>query len=1752
MAKTTNAKKNNIKDRWLEENKQEDVNWSKTLSKIANSKIEESLKDFSKLSEKERKEYFWDKEFFEQFREFFKEKHPKLLDEIWNLDNLKIYLENLKNMWFSLKNIMNKTKDLHREFKETLDEKTTITKNLKDLKVFCENSDNKMPIWIFNNFANEIWLKTTPNIEITPDTKITKIWEISKLRKKFLEDNDIKLKDYQKDEIQNFLSPNYLPTERLLISATIKKIRKNLPEELHWDFDIEFPTPINIHSRFQNLKDLKQLRTIFLEWKKSIIDETLAKKLDKIIISNWDIYKEFQYEWEDINRSKWFSDQTKNFRNMFNQLATRQLFEESKEKWTYIEHHLQQVGNEFKAFPPYFNEILNIYPYNHEKVINQQSTHKTEYTKQSETLAEKEKELEKTDISEEQKETIRKEIFEIKDKLNETKRKAYADYIKTQDKDLGNIISTLVDSRFDISKLSKENQQKILDTLVNSKLWDSIKNKIPNILWIDNNEYEKFIKNLFDLNQKEITIPTNQYWEIPIQFLEKSFLWWPTKDLFDIWSWNKSLSEQKNLPLNLRIKISEQNKDFFEDNIIFEEFFNTFNSKNWPIKINDNYKVVIRNKEWKPVEWYLSKIPPKQNQEDDETISKQKDWWFLYSKPVTRPEDDREIVTRNWDSNWDPVVILANKENENNYELDVISKEINLNWEWISGLLFSHVLWKYNENNSLSREQEKKINQQFWKLPWANIYKDTIDNYMHLMKDENKNEKKDIEKEISEKEKNKKEFLEERRDLWWYQEKDYEKGEKEKTYGFKKWAKLLIKWPESWFHPTGVYQYITAEVKEIKNDKFKLKFTWSEVSLWKYEWFEPEFNINKDSIKKIKDTFEDGVYKLPDNTTCQNITNLLPAMESASIDSINPSESFKGTNRDGNKFNISIGKEESKPVSYFGIVEAKPGEDWWQESKTAYMYKIEHDSNKKRFKITWNDDKKTVIYLDYPNFILFISSRKLQPQTEESAKAINIQKSDWPDLKEPKKRKWYGFASIIGLFKNFGKKIWDWLKKYEEEQVEDLTDNIFYHWKLFHTLSWIMPTAKLKEAFWNAGDEYMTERDNKTWKKIEKYQKFFESDPDFGWKYMREKNIKPYLSGEKKFKDNHQAAAMLLVIIKKWKWPYSRNTDRAGKWMRVSALFWEAHQARYLTMKEKLERELQQWYKTHGQMWADDLQNEILKLEMKYITHCIDWRQLRVGDDDVARLESMYSKTFAWKLEEESNKFFSESVSWSSKEKSYSFELARFEYFRLLWDRPQQAIPCLKQMACKAVTPTQWKIFESAVLTWMLSWVFYNVTQEDKSFIQKICRTIWFLPWMRIKDPNHHYKVEKFIKIVTNQDIEWYQSNKFWFWKWENLSQYKNIASYEKWLNVRFTSNWRLEKISKFAAMEGKNHQWKTLIELLNDPTTPIETKEILSEIEARSLEKDETLDSDVKTNWYGLEQNILAKNQSFIWEITDFQNWEFKAKDKDEKQWIQTARQKITKSIPKSKLNDENQVIYILKKFMNRFEQRGFNVEWKRFLIRSLKTIKEEENKWNTEWLEEMLWYLIVGNVVESSGNHQPPNDLISWLEAFKEFFKNNKDTILKSNVVEQGIGNIFVSELDKKPLKLAPWDEYIDIAKNKFVMWENAQERKRRSDKQKLYRWNNLYINEEIYKLATNIERKNHIPNMFDKYFSLEKKKTTSQKLQEALDPKTTVKLKNSEIIEKALRKTSWNSDQNYDIDEETMAEIAESEEWWYDNFY
>jgi hypothetical protein len=48
--------------------------------------------------------------------------------------------------------------------------------------------------------------------------------------------------------------------------------------------------------------------------------------------------------------------------------------------------------------------------------------------------------------------------------------------------------------------------------------------------------------------------------------------------------------------------------------------------------------------------------------------------WYIYSKPITRPEDDRELIFRENDK---PAIISENE--ENSFEIDIISREMNLN-----------------------------------------------------------------------------------------------------------------------------------------------------------------------------------------------------------------------------------------------------------------------------------------------------------------------------------------------------------------------------------------------------------------------------------------------------------------------------------------------------------------------------------------------------------------------------------------------------------------------------------------------------------------------------------------------------------------------------------------------------------------------------------------------------------------------------------------------------------------------------------------------------------------------------------------------------------------------------------------------------------------------------------------------------------------------------------------------------------------
>ncbi|HCB52095.1 TPA: hypothetical protein DEP21_06070, partial [Patescibacteria group bacterium] len=285
-------------------NQQEEQKNNQIFSSTTN-KIADSLKEFNALSDEERKKYntslsaetlnsltpeekidLNNPAFLEQFWEFFKKNHPNLLGEIESKDKLTIYTQHLEDKGFSLENLTDKRYAtlLHEEIREKDPEDVAINKSLKELEEYCDEEikTQNMPASIFSDFAQEAGFETTPKISIKKSGKIKKINDLHNLRTDFLEKNSIKLREQQKKQAESILTPNYIPAERILITATIKKLKTNFKNQDLVDFEDQFKLPITIHSPIKNLRVLATEFKSFLD--SHNIDETTRKKIDKTII----------------------------------------------------------------------------------------------------------------------------------------------------------------------------------------------------------------------------------------------------------------------------------------------------------------------------------------------------------------------------------------------------------------------------------------------------------------------------------------------------------------------------------------------------------------------------------------------------------------------------------------------------------------------------------------------------------------------------------------------------------------------------------------------------------------------------------------------------------------------------------------------------------------------------------------------------------------------------------------------------------------------------------------------------------------------------------------------------------------------------------------------------------------------------------------------------------------------------------------------------------------------------------------------------------------------------------------------------------------------------------------------------------------------------------------------------------------------------------------------------------------------------
>ncbi len=176
-----------------------------------------------------------------------------------------------------------------------------------------------------------------------------------------------------------------------------------------------------------------------------------------------------------------------------------------------------------------------------------------------------------------------------------------------------------------------------------------------------------------------------------------------------------------------------------------------------------------------------------------------------------------------------------------------------------------------------------------------------------------------------------------------------------------------------------------------------------------------------------------------------------------------------------------------------------------------------------------------------------------------------------------------------------------------------------------------------------------------------------------------------------------------------------------------------------------------------------------------------------------------------------------------------SLDFAKQEYVRLMVKDPSWAIPFLKIIATKAKEKSEWKIFDTLMLSSLLVWVFNQLNSKEHEFIQEFCKVRWFLPGVWSKDLPQHLRTRRLLDIITTarrkknfSKAVSYSPEKFHF----NEKNRRNLVD-------KFQSRYdkKGDLVSESLKLSGKTARGKTLLEIYNDPKTSAEDKTLLGEV---------------------------------------------------------------------------------------------------------------------------------------------------------------------------------------------------------------------------------------------------------------------------------------------------------------------------------
>ena len=688
---------------------------------------------------------------------------------------------------------------------------------------------------------------------------------------------------------------------------------------------------------------------------------------------------------------------------------------------------------------------------------------------------------------------------------------------------------------------------------------------------------------------------------------------------------------------------------------------------------------------------------------------------------------------------------------------------------------------------------------------------------------------------------------------------------------------------------------------------------------------------------------------------------------------------------------------------------------WWQGNK-IYKYEIKSvNSSKWTVKIasTFEDinENSETVKCDYENelpfeqFILLMEWKRLKwyTQAEQNEMETKYNINDPKRLPTKWRREWISIWSIINVFKGTTKAIKGKLDEKRKEQDEILENYLFsYEWlnlysKLWWLLGWLWLTW-MSEVMKKSEYEFYTNRENRTWKRIEERYKIFQADPNYSELY-KEQLIpilkKPWYRWTDK--DRYQFAAAFLMMLKK-EWPCPRDfTTEIWKWNWVEKFLWPEHKVRFLNYYEKKKNELEQtkdmWQKKDVRL---DLQEELNKLEYMYIFNTIEWNAPHGPDSNEFMLKSIWSTKFSWELKANLGWYFDKHT--ETKNEMKTFYAAEEQYLRTVWaGRFNKAIPSLERMLELANTP--WEVFRAKwyFLAAMLIWIIKNNSTKDtiKSF-WGTSRAIWFAPWFWIIDTDSQDKVKIMLDWVTN----WEFSNTLW----SNLEKYKLWDLQEK--NYDFVKDFQsyrnshgkniLKKVEDPSYKKEDDENDKSVIDLSEDEKNP--NAYVFKSLIDNTLtnEIDKTNDQVKSVSLYQKESPLSATNNTMKRYIPN--KWQYSRVEKEEDRadaesfWQSIIDKNCIPKGPTTKQKTD----FLFEKYFNWFNDTLESSD-KKMIVRSIKLIQEqkkEKDDRERNVAKYMLRYMIKW-MMHQQLNWSFPPEFETVMNDFVEFFFNNIEHI-------------------------------------------------------------------------------------------------------------------------------------------------------------